>query len=158
MKRILGILVLSAVLALCASAALAEGFPSLLGTWKMDQTEAFNKDSSKDTFGEVNYFSGFVSVFTIDKQEGPLFSGSIATPKKNVSVAGVIDPNGTSLYMVDNQGIYICTLIPKATKSDTSLANMGVTASPVYDKMVVRYLAPGEPKKVAGVATFARSK
>lgn len=161
MKRILGTIVLAAVLALCSTLALAEGFPNLVGTWKMDTTEAFNKESTTTSFGEANYFTGFVSVFTIDKQEGPLFSGSIATPKKNVSLAGVIDPNGTSLYMVDNQGIYICTLIPKAAKDTPSgsLADMGrVVPSPAYDKMIVRYLAPGEPKKIAGIASFMRSK
>ncbi|HBL54281.1 MAG TPA: hypothetical protein DDZ34_09880, partial [Syntrophaceae bacterium] len=60
MKRIFGIIVLAAVLALCASAALAEGFPNLLGTWKMDATEAFNKETSTSSFGETNYFTGFV--------------------------------------------------------------------------------------------------
>lgn len=159
MKRILGILALAAVLALCSSLALAGNLPNLVGTWSMDASEPLNKETSKSSFGEAIFLGGFVSVFTIDKQDGSLFSGFITTPAKKVTLAGVIDPNGATMYMVDNQGIYICTLIPQAPKdSSSSMTNMGVTPSPTYDKMIVRYLAPGEPKKIAGIATFARSK
>lgn len=72
---------------------------------------------------------------TIDKQEGPNFSGTKASAKAKESVVGVLD--GHKIYMVDNDGTYIGKVTGKNT-------------------MIVKYLEAGRDSRVASITHYRR--
>ncbi len=166
MKGILRFLVLALALALLPAPALAGEFPSLVGTWKALPAGPLVKESSKESFGEADFFTGINATIVIDRQEGTLFYGQSKTPQRTVSLVGVVDEEDRTAFMVDDKGVYICRF--KADPADVKKAEKDVAPAPIIGApkpkpadltlMVVRYLQPGEKRKVVGLITFQKQK
>lgn len=72
---------------------------------------------------------------TIDKQEGPTFSGTKASAKATETLLGAVD--GQSVYMVDDDGVYLGTLTDKNT-------------------MAVRYMEATPQSRVVSITIYHR--
>lgn len=145
-------------LLLCAGLAQAGGIPSLVGVWKTaPSAEPFQKDGQQAGDRSADFYRGVEVTLTITKQEGALFYGERTTPQTNDSLAGVIDPDGKTAYMVDDKGIYICTLM-----TDTEAGKKVKKKKTDDDKpeplnnLLVRYLSAGKAQKVVGIMLFSK--
>ncbi|MDD2338222.1 MAG: hypothetical protein PHD01_16820 [Geobacteraceae bacterium] len=139
-------ILLAAVLSLClgTTMALAGTMPNLVGDWKVSGNGA-GVVMGKLGHAEPTKDPQFLSVrpdFTlrINKQDGQRFHGEKISPKSKETVLGMIDDDGKSIYMVDDDGVYICTY-------DKS-----------KDSLKTRYMEPGLESKVVAISVYTRVK
>jgi len=152
MSLLLGLLV-------CAGMAHAGSIPNLVGVWKTaPSAEPFQKDGQQAGDRSADFYRGVEATLTITKQEGALFYGERTTPQTNDALAGVIDPDGKTIYMVDDKGIYICTLMTdiEAGKKVKKKKTDDDKPEPL-NNLLVRYLSAGKAQKVVGIMLFSKT-
>jgi hypothetical protein len=109
--------------------------PDVTGVWKgASDSVAMGKLGHADAT-DAPKFLHVEWTLTIDKQEGQAFYGAKASPRAKETVVGVID--GATLYMADDDGVYIGKLTSK-------------------NKMIIKYIEPGKDSKVASITHYAR--
>ena len=139
-------ILLAAVLSLClgTTMAFAGTMPNLVGDWKASGNGAAVV-MGKLGHAEPTKDAQFLSVqpdFTlrINKQDGQRLHGEKFSPKSKETVLGLIDDDGKSIYMVDDDGVYICTY------------------DKIKDSLKTRYMEPGLESKVVSILVFTRVK
>jgi hypothetical protein len=137
---------LAAVLSLClgVTLAFAGAVPNMVGDWKI------TSDIGSVVMGKLGHAEPtkdpqFISAppdFTlrITKQDGNRFHGERFSPKSKETLLGVIDDDGKSIYMVDDDGVFICTY------------------DKAKDSLKVRYMEPGTESKVVSISVYTRVK
>ncbi len=137
---------LAAVLTLCLGVTLAFAgtVPNMVGDWKITSdigTVAMGKLSHTEPTTEPKFFSAPVDfTLRITKQDGHSFYGERFSPKSKETLLGVIDDDGKSIYMVDDDGVLICTY------------------DKAKDSLKVRYMEPGTESKVVSISVYTRVK
>ena len=140
----LGITLVAAFsLCLGATLAFAGAMPDMVGDWKASGQGgvAMGKLAHAEST-ETPRYSSAPPDFTlrITKQDGQRFHGERFSPKAKETVLGVIDDDGTSIYMVDDDGVFICTY------------------NEAKDSLKVRYMEPGKDSKVVAISVYTRVK
>lgn len=138
-------ILLTATLSLClgASAAFAGALPNLVGDWKSTGNGAVVHGKLGHTEStEAPAFMNVIPDFTlrITKQDGYRFHGERFSPKSKETVLGMIEDDGKSIYMVDDDGVFICTY------------------NKAKDSIKVRYMEPGKESKVVAISVYTRVK
>ena len=111
--------------------------PDVTGVWKgASDTVAMGKLGHADATDAPKFLHADWTL-TIDKQDGPSFSGTKASAKAKETVLGVLD--GHKIYMVDDDGTYIGQVTGKNT-------------------MIVKYLEAGKDSKVASITHYRRDE
>ncbi|WP_300163435.1 hypothetical protein [Solidesulfovibrio sp.] len=109
--------------------------PDVTGVWKgTSDSVAMGKLGHADA-AEAPQFLHVDWTLTIDKQDGPNFSGVKASAKAKETVLGVLD--GNKIYLADDDGVYIGQVTGKNT-------------------MIVKYLEAGKDSKVASITHYRR--
>ncbi|MEL7638409.1 MAG: hypothetical protein AAGU21_02085 [Solidesulfovibrio sp.] len=109
--------------------------PDITGVWKgTSDTVSMGKTGHAEP-SDSPKFQHLDWTLTIDKQDGPNFSGTKASAKGKETVVGVLD--GAMVFMADDDG----TCFGKLTGKNT---------------MIVKYLEAGKDSKVASVSHFRR--
>jgi len=89
--------------------------PDLKGTWTLK-----NKAVGHDKLAELqpqrhtelkNRLAEVTFTLKIDRQDGFRFSGTKASDRRTEKVSGVIGFDNKTVYMVDDDGIYLCKLV-----------------------------------------------
>lgn len=134
----------AAVLAIClgATLAFAGSMPNLVGDWKSSGKGGvvMGKLGHAESTESPKFTSSPDFTLRITKQDGDRFHGERFSPKAKETVLGVIDDDGKSIYMVDDDGVFICTYNKRK------------------DSLKVRYLEPGKESKVAAISVYTRVK
>lgn len=138
-------ILLIAILSLClgAGSAFAGALPNLVGDWKSTGNGAVVHGKLGHT--EPTQTPKFMNIppdFTlrITSQNGQHFHGERFSPKAKEMVLGMIDDDGKSIYMVDDDGVFICTY------------------NKAKDSIKVRYMEPGKDSKVVAISVYTRVK
>jgi hypothetical protein len=91
-------------------------FPDLRGTWTgtsesvvLGRGNPHHRDKAKRA--AEPRFSSVPFTMTIDKQDGRRFYGTFSSPRGKETVIAVIARNGSMLYMVDDDGINVGTIL-----------------------------------------------
>jgi hypothetical protein len=103
-----------AAVALAGPANAEIAFPDLRGTWTGKSESVVLGRGNPHHRGKAANTPRFSSVdFTmvIDKQEGRRFYGTFSSPRGKETVIAVIARNGSMIYMVDDDGINIGTML-----------------------------------------------
>jgi hypothetical protein len=126
-----------------ATLAFAGSMPNLVGDWKTSGKGAV-------VMGKLGHaeatktpqFTTSMPDFTlrITKQDGERFHGERFSPKSKETVLGMIDDDGKSIYMVDDDGVFICTY------------------DKAKDSLKIRYMEPGKKSKVVAISVYTRVK
>ena len=120
----------------------AGDMPNLVGEWKSSGKGAVivGKLTHKEHIKNPQFSPAHPFVLRIIKQDGHRFYGERFLSKSKEEVLGVIDENGESVYMVDDDGVFICTY------------------DKAKDSLKAIYLEPGKDSKVAAIAVYTRVK
>lgn len=138
-------ILLATVLSLClmTSMAFAGAIPNLVGDWKGTGKGGVVMGKLGHTeSAETPKFTSASPDFTlrITKQDGHRFHGERFSAKMKETILGVIDDDGKSIYMVDDDGVFICTY------------------NKAKDSIKVRYMEPGKDSKVVAISVYTRVK
>ena len=112
MLKLAFICMISAFVAVPANAQTT--FPDLRGTWTGMSDSIVLGRGNPHHRGKQAASPGFSSVpftMTIDKQDGRRFSGTFSSPRGKETVIAVIARNGSMIYMVDDDGINVGTIL-----------------------------------------------
>jgi hypothetical protein len=122
----------------------AGDMPNLVGEWKSSGKGAVivGKLTHKDPIKSPQFSPAHPFVLRIIKQDGHRFYGErfLSKSKSKEEVLGVIDEDGKSVYMVDDDGVFICTY------------------DKAKDSLKAVYLEPGKDSKVTAIAVYTRVK
>jgi len=138
-------ILLTATILLCLGVgpAFAGALPNLVGDWKSTGNGAVvhgKLGHAEPT--EMPKFMNALPDFTlrITNQDGHRFHGERFSAKAKETVLGMIDDDGKSIYMVDDDGVFICTY------------------NKAKDSIKVRYMEPGKESKVVAISVYTRVK
>ena len=139
-------ILLAAALSICLGTTMSLGgtMPNLVGDWKETDNGAavvMGKLGHTEPTKDPQFLSVRPDfILRINKQDGQRFHGEKFSQKSKESVLGVIDDDGKSIYMVDDDGVYICTY------------------DEIKDSLKTRYMEPGLESKVVSIRIFTRVK
>lgn len=139
-------IVLATALSLCLGTAMAFAgtMPNLVGDWKASgngPTAVMGKLGHAEPTKDPQFLSAQPDfTLRINKQDGQQFHGEKFSPKSKETVLGVIDDDGKSIYMVDDDGMYICTY------------------DEIKDSLKIRYMEAGLESKVVTINVYTRVK
>lgn len=139
-------ILLTAALSLClgVGSAFAEAIPNLIGDWKAAPGKGAVVHG-KLGHAEPTQTPKFMNnppdfTLRITHQDGYRFHGERFSPKSKETVLGMIEDDGKSIYMVDDDGVFICTY------------------NKAKDSIKVRYMEPGKESKVVAISVYTRVK
>jgi hypothetical protein len=111
--------VASAVAVTSGVAAAQSDVPDLTGTWQIDATAVGHPNGETEQGATTRLLFEGTFEFVVDWQDGPRFSGidvveevdASLAPRPNEQFSGVISPDNTMAYIVDNNGTFDCTIV-----------------------------------------------
>jgi hypothetical protein len=106
---------MSFMLSMSVTALAGSDIPDIKGTWVWkDQAVVHYRTPelpAKTHLEATTKYAEIEFILIIDKQEGFRFSGTKTSKKWTESVSGVIGFDNKTVYMVDDNGFFICRLV-----------------------------------------------